>query len=196
MITLDKEETPYYNFSIIAFDRGKPRRMAKAWVNIKLRDYNDNAPVFQSQHYNGETHENAAIGTVVVSLMIEDKDEEKNPVDFYIIDGDLQGQFEVAKNGKLLVNKPLDREATASYELTVLATDGKYVSKTWVTIIVSDVNDNPPICLKTKYTEMVSENIPPQTYILTVEATDADSYDNSRLYFYLTGEGHQDFSID
>lgn len=43
---------------------------------------------------------------------------------------------------------------------------------------------------------MVSESIPLHTYILTVEATDIDSYDNSRLYFYLSGDGHQDFSID
>ena len=43
---------------------------------------------------------------------------------------------------------------------------------------------------------MVSESIPLQTYILTVEATDIDSYENSRLYFYLSGDGHQDFAID
>lgn len=50
--------------------------------------------------------------------------------------------------------------------------------------------------MQTKYTEMVSENIPLHTNILTVEATDIDSYDNSRLYFYLSGEDHHDFSID
>nr|XP_042897100.1 fat-like cadherin-related tumor suppressor homolog isoform X1 [Parasteatoda tepidariorum] len=196
MITLDREDTSFYNFSVIAFDQGEPRRMATAVINIKLRDYNDNPPVFQSQHYNGNAYEDANLGFVVVNFKIEDKDEIKNDVEFYIIDGDLQGQFQVISPGKLVVKKPLDREVISDYQLTVLVTDGKFISKTWVTIFVLDVNDNPPVCLKTKYTEMVSENIPIDTFILTVEATDVDSYNNSRLYFYLTGDGHEDFSVD
>ncbi|GFQ74088.1 fat-like cadherin-related tumor suppressor homolog [Trichonephila clavata] len=196
MISLDREDTAFYNFTVVAFDQGEPRRMATTWINVKLRDYNDNPPVFRSQHYNGDAYEDAPVGTVVVTLMIEDKDEEKSNIDFYIIEGDLQGQFHVVSPGQLSIKKPLDREVMASYQLTVLATDGKFTSKTWVSIKVSDVNDNPPMCLKTKYTEMVSENIPLDTYILIVEATDLDSYDNSRLYFYLSGDDHQDFSID
>lgn len=148
MVTLDREENSFYNFSVIAFDRGQPRRMATTWVNIKLRDYNDNPPIFNTQHYNGEVKEDAPLQTVVLSLMVEDKDEEKNNVDFYIIEGDLQGQFTVQKSGKIVVQKPLDREIISSYQLTVLVTDGKFVSKTWVSIEVLDVNDNPPICLK------------------------------------------------
>ncbi|KAG8186896.1 hypothetical protein JTE90_023783 [Oedothorax gibbosus] len=196
LVALDREETAFYNFSVIAYDHGEPRRFSTSWININLRDYNDNPPVFESQHYNGEVSEDAPIGTVVMRLTIEDRDKEKSNVDFYIIEGDLQGQFHITGTGKLAIQKSLDREVISEYQLTVLATDGKFTSKTWVSIIVSDVNDNPPICLKTKYTEMVSENIPLHTNILTVEATDIDSYKNSRLYFYLSGEDHHDFSID
>lgn len=148
LITLDREETAFYNFSVIAFDHGEPRRVATSWININLRDYNDNPPVFQSQHYNGEVSEDAPIGTIVVRLMVEDKDKEKSNIDFYIIDGDLQGQFQIMGPGKLVIQKPLDREVISDYQLTILATDGKFTSKTWVSIVVSDVNDNPPICLK------------------------------------------------
>ncbi|GIX70312.1 fat-like cadherin-related tumor suppressor homolog [Caerostris extrusa] len=129
--------------------------MATTLINIKLRDYNDNPPVFQSQHYNGNAFENAAIGTVVLTLKIKDKDEEKSNIDFYIIDGDLQGQFQVTSSGNLTIKKPLDREIISSYQLTVLATDGKFTSKNLGINWCIDVNDNPPMCLKTKYTEMV-----------------------------------------
>lgn len=151
LITLDREETAFYNFSVIAFDNGEPRRVATSWININLRDYNDNPPVFESQHYNGEVSEDAPIGTIVVRLMVKDKDKEKSNIDFYIIDGDLQGQFQIMGQGKLVIKKPLDREVISDYQLTILATDGKFTSKTWVSIVVSDVNDNPPICLKVSF---------------------------------------------
>ena len=48
--------------------------------------------------------------------------------------------------GEIYVNKELDREHTPEYELTILATDGAFVSSSLVTISILDDNDNTPVC--------------------------------------------------
>lgn len=67
-------------------------------MHIKLKDYNDNAPVFVDDPYEASVKENALPGTVLVKLMTADKDVDMNTsVDFYITAGDSRSQFQVCK---------------------------------------------------------------------------------------------------
>lgn len=52
------------------------------------------------------------------------------------------------------------------------------------------------VCLQSKYIEKVSEAIPPYSYILTVEASDADDGKNALQLYSLSGTGANDFVID
>ncbi|KAG8191614.1 hypothetical protein JTE90_018546 [Oedothorax gibbosus] len=196
LFELDYETASWYNLSIIARDKGNPQLFSTTIVIIRIQDYNDNPSEFQRQHYDAVIYEHAVPGTVIVTLEIKDADFEPSKNDFYITKGNQLGQFQVRENGEIFVNKPLDRENTSSYLLEVLVTDGLFVSKTKVAIEVLDTNDNPPVCLKAKYFEKISEAIPPYSYLLTVQATDADDGKNAVQIFSLKGTGANDFLID
>ena len=60
-----------------------------------------------------------------------------------------------ATSGEIFVAGKLDREASASYSLTVTATDGGLTPQTdttTVNIAMDDQDDNPPICSKYVFT--------------------------------------------
>lgn len=192
LVALDREAVPFYNFTVRVRDDGL--LSSSAWVYVEVLDINDNPPVFEHARYQVQVSEDAVAGTVVASLHIEDADQEPAPVAFYVLSGDLGQQFAVRSSGDVFVQRPLDRELLQNYTLSMVATDGLHVASTQLEITVLDSNDNPPICLKSKYTELVSENIGVGTAILTVEATDAD--ESSQLHFYLSGQGSEDFVLD
>ncbi|XP_076316217.1 fat-like cadherin-related tumor suppressor homolog isoform X4 [Tachypleus tridentatus] len=193
---LDREKTPWYNFSVIVRDSGSPQLSSQTMVHIEVKDYNDNPPVFRRDYYESSIFENALAGTIIIMLDIDDPDGDVgDSIQFYITEGNPRDELRISRNGEIYVNKHLDREQTPRYKLKVVGTDGRFVSSTTVVIELLDANDNPPICYMSKYTELVSESIEPKTYILTVEATDKDEKRNARLHYYLTGEGADDFHI-
>ncbi|CAN8006700.1 unnamed protein product, partial [Ixodes hexagonus] len=196
LVALDREAVPSYNFTVSARDDGLPARSATTWVFVEVVDVNDNAPSFARPRYDAAIFEDAVPGTVIVTLETSDPDSDASGVDLYIASGDPDERFGIRNTGEMFVNRPLDRETTSSYFLEVVATDGVFVATTQLAVDVLDSNDNPPICLKSKYTELVSESIAVNTYILTVEATDADENRNAQLRYYLSGKGSDDFSIN
>ena len=146
---LDREDIAFYSLLISASDNAPNPRRAFVRVNFTVLDENDNSPVFTNVA-NLTVVENAASGTNVGSISATDADAGSNgEVRFSIIAGNEDGVFKIEPNsGKITVNGKIDREKTASYTLTVLASDqGKPAMKTKQDfyIAVEDENDNPPI---------------------------------------------------
>lgn len=52
----------------------------------------------------------------------------------------------VQNEWKVYVKRPLDREEQDVYLLNITATDGLFVTQSAVEVIVTDVNDNSPVC--------------------------------------------------
>lgn len=197
LVPLDREQFSDYKFQVIATDNGSPKHVSKCYVHIKLKKYNLNPPVFKNKLYEAKISEDALPGTVLTQVSVVDRDLDLNtPYEFYIIAGDPLTQFQIRQTGDLFIVKSLDREATASYNLQLIVTDGKYSSKANVSVQVVDANDNPPYCLKYRYRKSISEGVPQGTQILTVLASDADEPENAKLRFYLTGTGAEEFSLD
>lgn len=197
LVPLDKEKRSEYNFQVIGTDNGQPKHNARTSVSIKLKDYNDSPPVFKKDTYAASISEDSLPGTVILQLSTTDKDIDlTTPIEYYIVSGDLLSQFQIRQTGELYIAKKLDRESVNSYNLGVIVTDGTFTTRTNVSITVLDANDNPPYCLKYRYKEILSEGVHLGTYVLTVQATDADEPVNSKLRFYLTGNGVDDFSLD
>ncbi|KAL1114860.1 hypothetical protein AAG570_007684, partial [Ranatra chinensis] len=194
LITLDREITPLYTLTIIATDSGTPQLSSNTTVHIALVDYNDNPPKFLKDSYISAVNEDALPGTVVVQVAVTDLDSEISNIEFHIIAGDSHSQFAVRGTGEVYVARSLDRETIDRYQLTVLATDGKYVAVTALQVDILDANDQKPYCLRHRYRETLSEGVALGTYILLVLATDLDL--DPKLRFYLTGDGAQDFSLD
>uniref|UniRef100_A0A182K8T4 Uncharacterized protein n=1 Tax=Anopheles christyi TaxID=43041 RepID=A0A182K8T4_9DIPT len=197
LVPLDKEKREDYKFQVLATDNGQPKHTTRSTVIIRLKDYNDCPPVFKELHYKASVSEDALPGTVVLQIATSDKDVDlKTPVEYYIISGDSLSQFQIKNSGEVFVVKALDRESISEYELKVIVTDGKYTATANISITVLDANDNPPYCLKYRYREQLSEGARPGTHVLQVLANDMDEPANSRLRFYLTGNGAEDFNLD
>lgn len=72
--------------------------------------------------------------------MVDDDNELPTTLMYHIRDGDIHSKFAIRSTGEVYVANTLDRETLDRYQLTILATDGKYVSTTQLQISVTDVN--------------------------------------------------------
>ena len=144
---LDRESAAEYRMSVVAVDRGVPNMSSVTEVVVTVSDINDNAPVFVQSSYSGAVNEDALPGTIILVVMATDADvTPNNMVTYHVAGGDVLGQFGVRRSGEIYVNKLLDREDEAHYQLTVLATDGAHVATATVTVNILDANDNAPVC--------------------------------------------------
>ncbi|KAJ6663920.1 hypothetical protein lerEdw1_008874 [Lerista edwardsae] len=101
--------------------------------------------------------------------------------------------FMVAENGTICVTEPLDREKNDSYVFRVAAKDqeGDFLARpVTVTVIVEDINDNPPECGKALTKFEVQENERIGNYIGTLHASDRDEKDtvNSFLMYRIVDQ--------
>ncbi|XP_033631597.1 protocadherin Fat 1-like isoform X4 [Asterias rubens] len=197
---LDREMFSSYIMLVVATDdvEGQVQHTAEATIHIVVMDFNDSPPRFTHPTYSGQILESDPIGTVVTSVFSTDADLGSNAdLVHYITDGDYFGHFAIDNNsGKIFVSKELDRELKELYYLNVTVTDGAFMDSTMVSITVQDVNDNPPICAQTVYSDDVSESLPEGTDILEVMATDEDAGDNGVIVFSLSGDDAALFAIN
>ncbi|XP_052121154.1 fat-like cadherin-related tumor suppressor homolog isoform X3 [Frankliniella occidentalis] len=196
LVHLDRETRQHYKLNIVASDNGHPKHSTRCIVHIQVQDYNDNPPAFSNNNYKASVNEDALPGTVIIQLATSDADSVKMPVDLYIVSGDPASQLSVRSTGEVYVVRPLDRETVPHYNLQIIATDGKFVASSNVSIEILDANDNPPYCLRHRYRSIVPEDVDTGTFILSVRASDVDEGSHENLRFYLTGTGAEHFSLD
>jgi len=156
---LDREAVAEYWMSVVAIDHGTPRMSSATEVVVMVSDENDNPPVFSQSSYSAAVNEDALPGTIILVVTASDADvAPNNVVTYHIAGGDVLGQFGVRRSGEVYVNKLLDREEEAQYQLTVLATDGAHVATATVTINILDANDNVPVCEQVGVTDCLTNN--------------------------------------
>ncbi|XP_078810324.1 protocadherin alpha-5 isoform X26 [Oryzias latipes] len=163
-------------------------------VTVEILDINDNSPTFPEGNCTLEVLELAAVGSRFQMEGAQDLDVGPNSINSYRINHNQYFALETEDFGEegkvpfLVLQRPLDREHTARHTLIITAIDGGKPPKSGIlniTVIISDVNDNPPVCDKQKYTVTVKENAPTGTYLLTVNASDSDEGVNSEIEYSL-----------
>ncbi|XP_028856949.1 protocadherin-16-like isoform X2 [Denticeps clupeoides] len=197
---LDREAQESYSVTVYAKDGGVPPNYAKTTVKIAVLDQNDNSPVFGRLHYSLEVPENSE-PVALFTLRAADRDAgDSGRVQYKITDGDPTGDFHVDKSsGVLSTSRPLDRERKETYSLTITAQDQgtppRSASAT-VEVMVLDVNDNSPVFQSSSYTVDVSEDVPENSPLLEVTATDEDQGPNGRVLYFLSHEAQGMFLVD
>lgn len=63
-----------FSLTILASDKGSPSQSTSVLVYLNVKDVNDNEPQFNHQSYAGQVLENAAVGTVVLTVQATDID--------------------------------------------------------------------------------------------------------------------------
>lgn len=114
---------------------------------------------------------------------------------YQISSGDRKGFFSLdSESGVIYTNISLDHESLPSALLTVQAQTGPMYSTTHVHVIISDINDNPPVFPVTFDLITVSKKTLPGTTLYVAHAHDSDSAANGEIRYSLRPES-QLFSI-
>ncbi|XP_071890555.1 neural-cadherin isoform X2 [Anas platyrhynchos] len=197
-----------YEFVVIAVDKGHPPRTGTATVRVQMANVNDEAPVFSQPIYRTFISEDAGPGALVATIRAKDPD--GDGVLYLIAGGNEEGNFELdSQKGIIKLRRsPLPSLRGPQYALNITAIDdnvsgGPTPLSSYAEVIVgvNDVNNNKPVFRECTYysdSTWVLENQPPGTYVLQVEAYDADLGVNGEVKYGLM---HRDgaslgFSID
>ncbi|XP_067890212.1 protocadherin-17 isoform X2 [Heterodontus francisci] len=198
---VDYEESSIFDIDVQAKDLGPNSIPAHCKVSVRLIDVNDNAPAvnFVSVHQ-GSISEAAPPGTVIALVKVTDRDFGRN--------GQLQcrvlgnGPFKLEENYDnfytVLSERPLDRELTDQYNLTIVARDNgspPLNATRSFTVRVADENDNPPRFTKPVYVLQVPENNIPGEYLGSVLAHDPDLGQNGTVSYSILPSRVGDVSI-
>ena len=197
---LDRETVDFYQFMVLARDKGDPVMSDIAVINITVVDVNDNAPIIDTSIFSVQIAENTTVGQVIFDVDATDIDQgDHSKLIYYILGGDL-GDFVInPTSGAITVNQPLDAESNNRYEILIQASDSAFPPLTdtdTLVITIIDINEQAPVFGQSVYTVDLLENAPAGTFLLNVTASDNDVADtkNSEISFFLTSG--TDFVID
>ncbi|KAG9490978.1 hypothetical protein GDO78_006360, partial [Eleutherodactylus coqui] len=192
---LDYEATKYYEISVQAKDGGGLAAHAK--VLIEIIDENDNAPEISITSSSDFIPEDSAPGTVVALIKVHDPDSGENGEVQCRIKGDLPFEL-ISSTGnfhKIVTKNILDREQVSSYNITIQASDKgspEMTSRKFIQLEISDVNDNAPVFDKLINTAFIPENNLPGASIFSIQATDIDNEDNSKVTYSIPSKSKEE----
>ncbi|CAH2223924.1 protocadherin-20 [Pelobates cultripes] len=190
---LDREEKEKYRFTVKARDSGFPAKETVATVYITVLDKNDNSPRFISKDFSFFVPENfPGLGEIGV-ISVTDADAGQNGwIALSIINGSDIFVIDTGK-GLLRAKVSLDREQQSSYTIWVEASDGgdpTLSSSAKITILLLDVNDNPPLVLfpqsNTSYLLVLPSTLPGSP-VTEVYAVDKDTGMNAVIAYSIIG---------
>uniref|UniRef100_A0A8D1H1X0 Protocadherin gamma subfamily A, 4 n=1 Tax=Sus scrofa TaxID=9823 RepID=A0A8D1H1X0_PIG len=200
--TLDREQTPEYNVTITATDRGKPPLSSSTTITLHIADVNDNAPVFQQASYEVHVAENNPPGASIAQVSARDPDLGPNGhVSYSLVAGDLEPRALAsyvsvsAQSGVVFAQRAFDHEQLRALELTLQARDhGSPALRANVSlrVLVGDRNDNAPRVLYpalgpdgSALFDTVPRAAQPGYLVTKVVAVDADAGHNAWLSYHV-----------
>ncbi|CAN8208759.1 unnamed protein product [Coccothraustes coccothraustes] len=192
---LDYENASSYRLVVQAADKGNPRLSATTIVRIQVLDVNDNAPLVQPLG-EVEVPENVLPGFVVTQVSASDADSRPALQFGFIYDNSPEMKFAIDQHtGVITVVEPLDFEETAVYTLHIIVSDSVHQTEAELTILVLDINDNPPVFTQDFYQVNLPELISMNATVLTLSAIDRDSEHNGMISYQILSSC-EGFSID
>uniref|UniRef100_A0A2K6F5U5 Cadherin domain-containing protein n=1 Tax=Propithecus coquereli TaxID=379532 RepID=A0A2K6F5U5_PROCO len=196
---LDYESTKEYAIKLLAADAGTPPLNQSSMLLIKVKDENDNAPVFTQPFISLSVPENNFPGSQLTKISATDADSGRNAEINYLLDTDAPPEFSVdRRTGILTALKKLDRENQEKYFFTALAKDNgvpPLISNVTVFVTVLDQNDNSPLFTHNEYNFYVPENLPRHGTVGLITVTDPDYGENSAVTLSIL-DVNDDFTID
>ncbi|XP_059584615.1 cadherin-9 isoform X3 [Alligator mississippiensis] len=131
--SLDREETPWHNITVIATEINNPKQSSQISVFIRILDINDHAPEF-SKYYETFVCENAKAGQLIQTVSAMDKDEPPQGHKFFF---ELVPEFAVHPNFSIVDNKDntagimtkrngYSRSKMSTYLLPIIIFDNDY----------------------------------------------------------------------
>ncbi|XP_029021022.1 protocadherin beta-15 [Betta splendens] len=194
---IDYEEASSHELDVQAKDGGGQASHCK--LIIEVIDVNDNKPVIEIKSASANVAEDSKPETMIALINIFDLDTgSSGRVTCTISDNVPFKIISEVKNYYMIVTDGLlDREVQPVYNITVTATDAGSPSLSSVkvlTVVVNDINDNAPSFAQREYNANILENQPVGTFVMNVNAGDADDGSNARLRYRILKDGESEAS--
>ena len=201
-LPLDPTQPPV-KLIVKASDLGSPPFINTVTVWLRVKTPNYKGPRFEKSLYTGTLFENTEL-TATVKYVEAVSTVFSVQYKYSIISGNEDHCFDIdSRRGRIFLSKHLDREKIDRYELIIEAKDKESPpnnASTKVIITVADWNDNYPTFSKPKYGITVLENVPLDTTLIRVMATDADDpkvNGNAKINYNIdSGNDHVWFQIN
>ncbi|XP_036934000.1 protocadherin alpha-8-like [Acanthopagrus latus] len=163
------------------------------YVVVEITDVNDHSPTFPEKEQRFEIFEQTLPGRRFQLHAARDPDAGINSIRTYTLTSNEHFEVDIRQSDEdkvpfLVLKKSLDREQKDKHTLLVTAVDGGKPPRSGtlnVSIIVLDSNDNRPVFSQEIYQISIQENVPVDTSIFRMNATDPDEGTNSEIEYSL-----------
>jgi len=185
---VDHDNHSTINLTLTATD--DPDCNGTATLVVQVIDVNDNDPVFTNLPSSISVCEDTPVGEGIINITASDRDSGFNGiVTYHLINSD--EDFTINRlTGEFLVNRPLDRERKALYNITVVATDSglqpRSTSATMLVILL-DVNDNHPRLDPANVETCIPEDADINFIVTQISAIDGDAGLNGNITYEIVG---------
>ncbi|XP_078145405.1 protocadherin gamma-A4-like [Centroberyx gerrardi] len=194
---IDYEVASAHELDVQAKDGGGQASHCKLIIDVI--DENDNEPVIEVKSASATVAEDSKPGTMVALINVYDLDTGNSGRVMCAISDNVPFILvsEVKNYYMLVTDGMLDREVHPEYSITVTATDSgspSLSSVKLITIMVSDINDNPPTFTQIEYNANVWENQPVGTFVMKVKAEDIDDGSNAKILYLVSKDTDPEMS--
>lgn len=207
MKELDRETQASYVLELVATDGGNPTRSSTTKINVNVKDFNDNSPVFGRTNFSVDLLEDSPVGFLLLDLNAVDPDDGLNGEVVYGFGNqvplEIRQRFSIdRKSGQLTLKSPIDFESKKTYEFDIQASDlgpNPRPSICKVVVQVQDVNDNAPEITITPMTPVtaeiayITEAAAKGSFVALISTADRDSGANGQIHCTLYG--HNNFKL-
>ena len=191
-VPTNREIDPTHQLTLQALDKGPTPRRGTADLLISLLDINDNSPTFDQSIYIMNVPENATLSTQIGVVTALDPDSTENgSVSYSIAPGPLVPFGFISGTNIIVTTGPLDREDTGLHSFSVRASDMGSPARftdVVVSVIVNDVNDNPPQFLNSVLSVNTAESVLLGSQLFLANIQDIDVGLNKKVVFFLSGD--------
>ena len=206
--SLDYEQHKEYRIQVTAQDSGPVSVPVYTAIIVNVEDENDNIPIMNlrvSEYFQLTNHtlfisEDTPLNTLLMHIIVQDFDSNLNgKVQCWIEPAEPKLNLTNTINNMFAVyNEQLfDRELQANYSIRIVIEDSgpkiRHRAVRDLQLIITDINDSPPVFSKTFYELTVEEEQEDHSRaLIQLQATDADLNENSLIAYELMSKEYQD----
>ncbi|KFV50540.1 Cadherin-related family member 3, partial [Tyto alba] len=204
----DYEKDPHCYFLNITVTDPEGLNLTKT-VNVNIININDERPYFTTKQGIYRIPEEQSPGTVVANITAKDPDDGDSPSRLFYSIQSSDRYFSInPSTGVLQVTGRIDRDALPlrlhpNISLIVQVEDSPssgHTSEMEITIIIDDINDNPPECNPSTFRKEANENTTAGTFLLNLrnycKDIDVDPSNNRFNFTGLSGFGSNNFALE
>ncbi|KAK5861670.1 hypothetical protein PBY51_017128 [Eleginops maclovinus] len=170
-VSFDRERQREYMLSVTATDQAEEPLIGICQITVLIGDENDNDPKFENSRYQYFLREDTPVGTSFLRAAAHDDDQGSNAAIAYSLTNQKPAYLHInPSTGWIYVNHPISQTSRISQQI-VASDGGNRSSSVDLTVIITNVHNQPPLWEQPEYWVTVPENTARDARVVTIKAT-------------------------